>query len=202
VVLEMLEDDMLGTKFIEELLAMVDSGESDNVARLTADRDRLRGEVENLVRSIAAGVPADTVAPGIRERELEIARLEVRLRTPKQQPNIERLRDALTQRAAEWKATLRAEPKVARLLIRRMIGPLLLPEDSPRPDFIEAVAEVKTGLLDGLVKIHDVASPAAFARDVSAIHDVASPPPTAGDVTGSVLHDVASPTGFEPVSRP
>jgi len=39
----------------------------------------------------------------IRERELEIARLEVRLRTPREQPNIERLREALEQRAAEWK---------------------------------------------------------------------------------------------------
>ena len=104
------------------------------------------------MRSIASGVPADTVAPGIRERELEIARLEVRLRTPRQQPNIERLRDALTQRAAEWKATLRAEPKVARLLLRRLIGPLVLYDESTRPDFIKADAVVKTGLIDGLAE--------------------------------------------------
>jgi hypothetical protein len=41
-------------------------------------------------------------------------------------PNIEGFRDALTQHAAEWKQTLRPEPKVARLLIRRLIGPLEL----------------------------------------------------------------------------
>ncbi len=156
IVLDMVEGEILGTKFIEELLAMVDQGESDNVARLTADRDRLRGEVENLVRSIASGVPADTVAPGIRERELEISRLEVRLRTPRQQPNIEKLRDALTQRAAEWKATLRSEPKVARLLLRRLIGPLVLYDESTRPDFIKADAVVKPGLIDGLADIQDV----------------------------------------------
>ena len=158
IVLDMVEGDILGTKFIEELLAMVDQGESDNVARLTADRDRLRGEVENLVGSIASGVPADTVAPGIREREVEISRIEVRLRTPRQQPNIEKLRDALTQRAAEWKATLRSEPKVARLLLRRLIGPLVLYDESTRPDFIKADAVVKPGLLDGLAEIQDVAS--------------------------------------------
>ena len=71
----------------------------------------------------------------IREREQEIDRLDVRIRTPKQAPNIERLREALTQRAAEWRETLRAaewretlraEPKVARLLIRRLISPLEL----------------------------------------------------------------------------
>ena len=159
IVLDMVEGEILGTKFIEELLGMVDQGESDNVARLTADRDRLRGEVENLVGSLAAGVPAETVAPGIRERELAIARLEVRLRTPRQQPNIEKLRDALTQRAAAWKATLRSEPKVARLLLRRLIGPLVLYDESTRPDFIKADAVIKPGLLDGLAEIQDVASP-------------------------------------------
>ena len=159
IVLDMVEGDILGTQFIEELLALVDQGESDNVARLTADRDRLRGEVENLVGSIAAGVPADTVAPGIRERELAIARLEVRLRTPREQPNIEKLRDALTQRAAEWKATLRSEPKVARLLLRQLIGPLVLYDESTRPDFIKADAPVKPGLIDGLAEMQDVASP-------------------------------------------
>ena len=43
--------------------------------------------------------------------ELDVARLEVRLRTPREQPNIEKLRNALTQRAAAWKATLRSGPE-------------------------------------------------------------------------------------------
>jgi site-specific DNA recombinase len=162
VVLDMVEGYVLGKDYIEELLAMVDQGASDNVARLTMDRDRLRGEIENLVRSIAAGVPADTVAPGIRERELEVARIEVRLRTPREHPNIERLRDALTQRATEWRATLRSEPKVARLLLRRLIGPLVLYDESTRPDFIKADAMVKTGLIDGLAEIQHMASPTGF----------------------------------------
>jgi hypothetical protein len=63
------------------------------------------------------------------------------------------------QRAAEWKVTLREEPKVARLLLRRLIGPLVLTDDSQRPDWIDAEAEIKDGLLDG---IHDVASPTGF----------------------------------------
>jgi hypothetical protein len=60
-----------------------------------------------------------------------------------------------------------------------MIGPLELYDASKpewqMPDFIEADAVVKTGLIDGLAEIHDVASPAAFAGDVSNIHDVAVP---------------------------
>jgi len=159
----MIEGDILGTKFIEELLAMVDQGQIDNISRLTADRHGLRGEVENLVRSIAVGVSAETIAPEIRQRELEIARLEARIRTPRQQPQIEKLRDALLQRAAEWRAPLRSEPKVARLLLRRLIGPLVLYDESTRPDFIKADCEVKTGLIDGLAEIQDVASPTGTA---------------------------------------
>jgi hypothetical protein len=33
---------------------------------------------------------------------------------------------SLEQRAEEWKADLRSEPKVARLLLRRLLGPLTL----------------------------------------------------------------------------
>ena len=91
-----------------------------------------------------------------------VARLEVRIRTPREQPNIERLREALNQRAAEWKDTQRSEPKIARLVLRRLIRPLELYDASKpewqMPDFIKAEAMVKTALIDGLAEIHDVAS--------------------------------------------
>ena len=46
--------------------------------------------------SIAAGVSAETVAPAIKQREAESARLDVALRTPRHaKPNIETLRLAL-----------------------------------------------------------------------------------------------------------
>ena len=74
------EGSVLGMPFIEELLAMVDQGHVENTSQLAAERERLRGEVENLVRSIAAGVPPETIAPSIRRAEQEIARIEARLR--------------------------------------------------------------------------------------------------------------------------
>ena len=58
------------------------SSQLEDRSRLAADRERLRAEVKNLIGSIAAGVPAETVALAIRARELEISRLEVRLRAP------------------------------------------------------------------------------------------------------------------------
>ena len=88
------------------------------------------------------------------EREAEIARLEARLRAPRRAPpKVEELREALLQRAAEWKATLRAEPKVARLLVRRLVEPLRLHDESERPEWIRGDVEVKDGLLDGLVQL-------------------------------------------------
>jgi hypothetical protein len=152
-VLGIVEGEVLGTRFLEELLALVDRGEADDSARLTPDRDLLRAEVDRLVGSIAASVPADTLAPAIREREAEIARLNVALRTPRQAPpNIDKLRAALTQRAEAWKADLRDEPKVARLLLRRLVGPLTLWDESDAG--LRWEAETKADeLLDGLVHL-------------------------------------------------
>jgi site-specific DNA recombinase len=161
-VLSIVEGEVLGTRLIDELLALVDRGDSHEWDRLLSDRDRFRGEIERLVGSIAVGVPADSVAPAIREREAEIARLETRLRVPRKPiPNIERLREALTLRAEEWKAELRSEPQVARLVLRRLIGPLTLWEE-PRPEFIRWEASPKTELLEDLAPTLHMASPAGF----------------------------------------
>jgi hypothetical protein len=176
----MIEGEILEATFIEELLAMLDQTDADNVRLLTRDRDRLRGEIQNLVGSIALGKGAqpEALAQAIRDRELEVARIEVRLRAPRHAPDVERLREALTQRAQEWRATLREEPKVARLLLRRLIGPLVLHDESKRPDFIEAVAEVKAGLIDGLAELPPgrirPAQDAGESRDTY-IQEVASP---------------------------
>ncbi len=161
-VLTMIEDEVLDANFIEELLALVDRGDEDDSARLTADAKRLRGEVDRLVESIAAGVPAGTVAPAIAEREAELSRIDVQQRTPKRiRPNIDKLRDALTQRSAEWKADLRGEPQVARLVLRKLITPLVLHDpDTPSKEWVEWEASVTPAMLDGLYNM--VASPTGF----------------------------------------
>ena len=104
-------------------------------------------------------MPADTVAPAINQRQAEIAKLDVALRAPRQAPpNIEKLRAALALRAEQWKAELRAEPKVARLVLRRLVGPLTLFE--PAPEWCRWEAQPKTDLLEGLVQLGT--SPAGF----------------------------------------
>jgi hypothetical protein len=160
-VLEIVEGEVLGTRFIRELLALVDRGDVDDTARLEAEAARLRTEVDNLVNSIAMCVPADTVAPAIRERQREIAQLETKLRAPRRvPPNLERLRAALEQRAETWKADLRAEPAIARQVLRRLVGPIIL-WDADRPEYVRWKAAPTTELLDGLATLVST-SPTGF----------------------------------------
>jgi hypothetical protein len=84
--LSIIEGEVLGTRLIDELLSLVDRGDAHEWESLIADRGRLRLEVELLVGSIAVGVPAETVAPQIRKREHDLARVEARLRLPRQEP--------------------------------------------------------------------------------------------------------------------
>jgi hypothetical protein len=74
---------VLAPASVEELLLLVSTA-PDETVWLAAERDRLQTEVKRLVDSIAAGVPADAVAPLIRTKEAELRRLEARLRAPRQ----------------------------------------------------------------------------------------------------------------------
>jgi hypothetical protein len=162
-VLEMIEGEILGADYIRELLKLVDTA-PDETGWLTAERDRLQTEVERLVASIAAGVPADTVAPLIRTKEEAIRKLDARLRKPRL-PKLgqAKLRAALEQRAREWKAELRAEPQIARMVLRRLVGPITLWDESERPDFVKWKATPTTELLGGLATLLE-ASPTRPTR--------------------------------------
>jgi len=68
-------------------------------------------------------------------------------------------REAL-QPSEQWQANLRSEPKVARLLLRRLVGPLTLGEPCRQQKWIEWEASVTPALLEGLVTaIHHLTSP-------------------------------------------
>jgi DNA-binding NarL/FixJ family response regulator len=45
------------------------------------------------------------------------------------------------------------EPRVARLVLRRLVSPLTLWDESERPDFVKWEATPKAGLLDGLATL-------------------------------------------------
>jgi hypothetical protein len=81
-ILSLIQGEVLNDTLIHELLAAVDAGPVDDRVRLTADKDRLRAEIDRLVGSIAAGVDAATVAPAIKQRETDIASIDARLTAP------------------------------------------------------------------------------------------------------------------------
>lgn len=84
------------------------------------------------------------MAPEIRKREANIAQLEARLRAPRApRPNLDVLRSALEQRAQDWKVALRAEPKVARLILRRIVGPITLWDSSQIPEWMAPPTEAE-----------------------------------------------------------
>jgi hypothetical protein len=75
----------------------------------------------------------------------------------------ERLRAALEQRAKAWKADLRKESRIARLVLRQqLVGPLTLWDESERPESCRWEAKPTTELLDGLAPTLHVASLAGF----------------------------------------
>jgi hypothetical protein len=156
-VLDMVDGEALGGKFINELLALVDTT-PDPSAAAAAERTRLLAQITNLVGSVAKGMPADTIAPVVKQYQAEVAKLDVVLRAPKPAaPNLEQLRAALEQRATEWRMTLRDEPIVARRLLRRLVGPLTLWDASEAEVDWETV--LTPALLEGLAPIQVVASP-------------------------------------------
>ena len=98
-------------------------------------------------------MPAEIIAPTVREYQQAVAKIDVQLRVPRpERPDLEKLRAALAQRSASWKADLRAEPRVARLVLRRLVGPLTLWEESEAGARWEAEITPET-LLDGLVQL-------------------------------------------------
>jgi site-specific DNA recombinase len=163
-VLDIIEGEVLGTRYITELLALVDRGEADNTAHLEADRDRLERELKNLAEAIALGtITTAEAAASVKPRRDELLRVEAKLRKPRVvPPDMEKLRAALEQRATEWKKELRAEPAIARLVLRRLVGPLTLWDESTRPGFVKWEATPTTGLLEGMGPTLLDTSPAGF----------------------------------------
>ena len=63
----------------------------------------------------------------------------------------------------EWKAALRAEPQIARLVLRRLVGPLTLHTEKPawlnEQRWVKWQATPKVELLDGLATFPHGTSP-------------------------------------------
>ena len=160
-VLSIVEGEILGRRWIDELLTLVDTI-PDPTAGLEAEHARLTGAIANLVTSVAKAMPAETIAPVVREYQQQLAKIDVQLRAPRPaRPDLEKLRAALEQRGAQWKADLRAEPQVARLVLRRLVGPLTLWDEADDGARWEAEITPET-LLDGLVQL--VSSPTGSDR--------------------------------------
>ena len=160
-VLAVIEDEVLDPSYIDQLVAMV-NGEGDNVAALASERDALVAERDRLVESIAKGVPAESIAEAIQDRDRQIRKLEARLREPREAPDRDKLRAALEQRTASWLEDLRGATNVARLVLRRLIGPITMHTEPAPPWVVRWRAQTKPDLIVGLAPSNWIASPTGF----------------------------------------
>lgn len=150
-VVDALDRVVLSPDAVEEVLALVTADGPDERPALEADLNRLRTEVRRLLGSIADGVPAASVAPMVREKEAEAARIEARLRVPRA-PVADRthLRAALTGKAEAWSVILRRDPAAARMVIRKLMGPITLWKKEKAPAWLWKASQ-KYGLAEDVI---------------------------------------------------
>lgn len=147
-VLRALEDDVLSPRAVERVLASLETGPADDRKRLEAERDTARAERDRLVGSIAAGVPAGSVAPAIKEREDQIARLDARLAiAPPEAVDRAAMRKLLKGTVADYSVRLRENPEVARLVLRQLLPAPIVPPRQDNVEVPEYILKWKAGLV-------------------------------------------------------
>ena len=169
-----------GCQIVEDLLAAVDRDPQDDAHLVQAELAARLAERDRLVASLAAGVPAVSIAPLLQTLERDVRRLEARLAPRPVRPNRETLRATLTQRIADWQEKLRGEVALARIVLQRLIGPILLHEPPlpvlARPGFWMLAAGAVEMLPDHARELLDLHLPGPLrVLDGVALRTVASP---------------------------
>lgn len=172
-ILRTIELELLEPAFVERVLdSALTSRPTDDQAPLVAERAKVAREIENLTAAIAAGGDIPALAAALKDRDRKLRSLDAQLTTREEEPDRERLRAALFQRIADWKAVLRENVPQARVVLQRLVGPMHLrvqqgdfsdilracgvPTDLPGADtlidFVPAWATIARpeGLLSGL----------------------------------------------------
>jgi hypothetical protein len=191
VFLDCLEREVLCQEFIERLLdsAFTNDRGSEREA-LAEERSRLKSEIANLTKGIAAGGDIPALAEALSERDRSLKRIDATLAAPVAMLDRDALRAALELRRGEWRELLRG-PHVqqGRLILQHLIELPIRVENEPIPKFM------KRGDERGQLKWKD-------GRWVNADESKWSAKTRPGGMLVGLIQNVASPTGFEPVFWP
>lgn len=118
-ILGVIEAEVLGADLVDRLFSSLPSPDE-----LQLERERLLREKANLVRAIAAGTLDDADA---RDEMTRIRSGLSRVETT----DIEALKAGVERRQSTWREELRRSPDLARVIVRRIIGPITLHTEPP-----------------------------------------------------------------------
>jgi hypothetical protein len=122
-VLSQIEAEFLSPEVVDSLVALVNDAPNDR-DQLIIDREQLVRERGSLVRHIAKGTITDSDVHEEMERINDrLGKVEAALRRPRR-VNMDKaqMRAALEQQCAHWREVLRGEPRIARLLVKKILG--------------------------------------------------------------------------------
>jgi DNA invertase Pin-like site-specific DNA recombinase len=142
--LSIIEGEILTPDFIDDLLGIVARGPVDESARLKGERDQLNSERERLVGAIRKGIVSeDEAAKDLQDVRDKILTIEKQLNKPRPEtPDPGKLRDALEQRQTLWAAELRSNPEFARLIVKRLLDPIVLHDERTMPSWVKELRAV------------------------------------------------------------
>ena len=172
--LDAIEHTVLSQAFIDRVLdgAFAVNPDAEHEADVQ-ERKRLATEIGNLTTAIATGGDIPALAKALADRDRALKLLDVNLAKPVMMPDRDVLKAALELRRGQWRDVLRG-PHIqqARLVLQHLIDLPIKVHNEPAPKWMTRTRP--GGLLVGLYQGHNT----------------------------YLIQNVASPTGFEPVSRP
>lgn len=178
-----------------------------SVDTLRARRTTLEAELKRLADAIANGADVDAVRDALQERQACLAEVEralVALDRVKPLPPLDiTIRERLSERLAEWQRILENHPAEGNALLRRILAGSITftAREDERGQYYEFVGQATFGaVLAGFVA-GNTSSPAPSPIPWAVAPQRLAHPPGTHRGAGCP-HNLASPTGFEPVFQP
>ena len=149
LILSAIESVVLSTNFIEDLLDSALTVDPVNRSELKTTRRQLLDEIANFNEAVAEGGDIPSLVASLEQRERQLAEVDTQLAlAPREPPDRQELRSALTLRVNEWRDILRGHIPQARRVLTELIELPITVNADPQPEWMTRLRA--EGLLDEL----------------------------------------------------